>query len=155
MRTNDATGDRFGPIARVFKFKSDAIANATDDVGVCQNAVVVRVGIEDDSTASGVACEDATRKTLRVGSGSRFVKTLRVGSGSRFGISVPYDCRVTFANVLLFHCLGFFMPSRPRLNYENAIYHVVTRGEAHRKLFHDASHYERFFRLKPETRTCP
>ena len=36
------------------------------------------------------------------------------------------------------------MPRRPRLEYENAIYHVVTRGEARRKLFHDASHYERF-----------
>jgi hypothetical protein len=45
------------------------------------------------------------------------------------------------------------MPRRPRLEYENAICHVVTRGEAHRKLFHGASHYERFLTLKPETRT--
>ena len=47
------------------------------------------------------------------------------------------------------------MPRRPRLEYENAICHVVTRGEAHRKLFHGASHYERFLTLKPETRTLP
>ncbi|TWU48929.1 chromosomal replication initiation protein [Rubripirellula tenax] len=36
------------------------------------------------------------------------------------------------------------MPRRPRLEYANAIYHVVTRGEGRRKLFHDQSHFERF-----------
>jgi putative transposase len=36
------------------------------------------------------------------------------------------------------------MPRPPRLQYENAIYHVVTRGDGRRKLFHDEGHYQRF-----------
>ncbi|WP_197171843.1 transposase [Novipirellula aureliae] len=36
------------------------------------------------------------------------------------------------------------MPRLPRLEYPNAIYHVITRGDGRRKLFHDARHYERF-----------
>jgi hypothetical protein len=44
----------------MFKLQRHAIANATDDVSVCENVVVVLVGIGDDSTASGVAGEDAT-----------------------------------------------------------------------------------------------
>ncbi|MGB7328963.1 MAG: transposase [Rubripirellula sp.] len=36
------------------------------------------------------------------------------------------------------------MPRRPRLEYSDAIYHVVTRGDGRRKLFHDQAHYERF-----------
>ncbi len=36
------------------------------------------------------------------------------------------------------------MPRQPRLQYENAIYHIVTRGDGRRLLFHDDRHYERF-----------
>ena len=36
------------------------------------------------------------------------------------------------------------MPRLPRLQYENAIYHIVTRGDGRRRLFHDPGHYERF-----------
>ena len=36
------------------------------------------------------------------------------------------------------------MPRLPRLQYENAIYHIVTRGDGHRQLFHDTLHCERF-----------
>ena len=36
------------------------------------------------------------------------------------------------------------MPRLPRPQYENAIYHVVTRGDGRRRLFHDPRHYERF-----------
>ena len=36
------------------------------------------------------------------------------------------------------------MPRLPRLQYENAIYHLITRGDGRRKLFHDEGHYERF-----------
>jgi putative transposase len=36
------------------------------------------------------------------------------------------------------------MPRFPRLQYENAIYHIVTRGDGRRRLFHDQGHYERF-----------
>ena len=39
---------------------------------------------------------------------------------------------------------GAIMPRLPRLQYENAIYHVVTRGDARRRLFHDEGHYTRF-----------
>jgi hypothetical protein len=47
----------------MLEFKCHAIANAADDVSVCENVVVVLVGIEDDSTASGIARENATRRT--------------------------------------------------------------------------------------------
>ena len=36
------------------------------------------------------------------------------------------------------------MARLPRLQYENAIYHVVTRGDGQRRLFHDEGHYKRF-----------
>jgi REP element-mobilizing transposase RayT len=36
------------------------------------------------------------------------------------------------------------MPRLPRLHYDNAIYHVLTRGDGKRRLFHDEGHYERF-----------
>ena len=36
------------------------------------------------------------------------------------------------------------MPRFPRLQYKNAIYHIVTRGDGRRRLFHDPGHYERF-----------
>ena len=36
------------------------------------------------------------------------------------------------------------MPRLPRLEYPNAIYHVITRGDGRRQLFHDPRHYERF-----------
>lgn len=36
------------------------------------------------------------------------------------------------------------MPRLPRLQYSGAIYHLVTRGDGRRTLFHDDGHYERF-----------
>jgi putative transposase len=36
------------------------------------------------------------------------------------------------------------MPRFPRLQYENAIYHIVTRGDGRRWIFNDDRHYERF-----------
>ncbi len=36
------------------------------------------------------------------------------------------------------------MPRMPRLEFANAIYHIVARGDGRRKLFHDAGHYARF-----------
>ena len=36
------------------------------------------------------------------------------------------------------------MPRMPRLEYSNAIYHIVARGDSRRKLFHDSGHYDRF-----------
>ncbi len=36
------------------------------------------------------------------------------------------------------------MPRLPRLQYPGAIYHLVTRGEGRRALFHDEAHYARF-----------
>jgi hypothetical protein len=36
------------------------------------------------------------------------------------------------------------VPRQTRLQYENAIYHIITRGDGRRRLFHDARHYERF-----------
>jgi REP element-mobilizing transposase RayT len=38
----------------------------------------------------------------------------------------------------------FDVPRLPRLQYENAIYHILTRGDGRRRLFHDSGHYERF-----------
>jgi putative transposase len=35
------------------------------------------------------------------------------------------------------------MPRLPRLQYAGAIYHIVTRGDGRRKLFHDEGHFER------------
>ena len=43
------------------------------------------------------------------------------------------------------------MPRAPRVEFPNAIYHVMTRGDGRRKLFHDRGHYERMTRgLKKE-----
>ena len=36
------------------------------------------------------------------------------------------------------------MPRPPRLQYPGAIYHLVTRGDGRRTLFHDDGHYARF-----------
>ena len=36
------------------------------------------------------------------------------------------------------------MPRPPRLRYPGAIYHLVTRGDGRRTLFHDDGHYARF-----------
>ena len=36
------------------------------------------------------------------------------------------------------------MPRLPRLQYPDAIYHVLTRGDGRQQLFHDDRHYERF-----------
>jgi hypothetical protein len=33
---------------------------------------------------------------------------------------------------------------KPRVQFSNAIYHVITRGDGRRKLFHDEGHYGRF-----------
>ncbi|MDC0934712.1 transposase [Pirellulales bacterium] len=36
------------------------------------------------------------------------------------------------------------MPRKPRIQFPGAIYHVVTRGDGRRELFHDDDHYARF-----------
>ncbi|HMP78096.1 MAG TPA: transposase [Pirellulaceae bacterium] len=36
------------------------------------------------------------------------------------------------------------MPRKPRVQFPNAIYHIVTRGDGKQKLFHDEGHYQRF-----------
>jgi len=36
------------------------------------------------------------------------------------------------------------MPRPPRIQFAGANYHIVTRGDGRRKLFHDTGHYERF-----------
>ena len=36
------------------------------------------------------------------------------------------------------------MPRKPRVQFPGAIYHIVTRGDGRREVFHDARHYERF-----------
>ena len=36
------------------------------------------------------------------------------------------------------------MPRPPRIQFAGANYHIVTRGDGRRKLFHDTRHYERF-----------
>ena len=38
------------------------------------------------------------------------------------------------------------MPRPPRIQFPGANYHVVTRGDGRRRLFHDLGHYERFTR---------
>ena len=38
------------------------------------------------------------------------------------------------------------MPGPPRIQLAGANYHVVTRGDGRRQLFHDTGHYERFTR---------
>ncbi len=38
------------------------------------------------------------------------------------------------------------MPRPPRLQFPGAIYHIVTRGNARQRLFHDDGHYERLTR---------
>ncbi len=38
------------------------------------------------------------------------------------------------------------MPRPPRLQFSGAIYHIVTRGDGRRAVFHDDGHYERFTR---------
>ena len=35
------------------------------------------------------------------------------------------------------------MPRLPRIEFANAIYHVITRGDGRQKLFHDSGHYDR------------
>ena len=36
------------------------------------------------------------------------------------------------------------MPRKPRVQFPGAIYHIVTRGDGRRELFHDLGHYQRF-----------
>ena len=35
------------------------------------------------------------------------------------------------------------MPRKPRVQFPGAIYHIVTRGDGRRGLFHDEDHYDR------------
>ena len=35
------------------------------------------------------------------------------------------------------------MPRKPRVQYPGAIYHVITRGDGKREIFHDDRHYQR------------
>ncbi len=47
------------------------------------------------------------------------------------------------------------MARKPRVQFAGAIYHVITRGDGRRKLFHDAEHYERFTEgLEAEVLRC-
>ena len=38
----------------------------------------------------------------------------------------------------------------PRIQYPGAIYHIITRGDGRREIFHDDGHYERFTRGSAE-----
>ena len=38
------------------------------------------------------------------------------------------------------------MPRKPRVQFPGAIYHIVTRGDGRRELFHDEDHYGRLTR---------
>ena len=38
------------------------------------------------------------------------------------------------------------MPRKPRVQFAGAIYHIVTRGDGRRELFHDDDHYARLTR---------
>ncbi|WP_342190384.1 hypothetical protein Pla52nx_002292 [Stieleria varia] len=38
------------------------------------------------------------------------------------------------------------MPRPHRVQFPGAIYHLITRGDGRRALFHDEGHYERFTR---------
>ena len=61
----------------------------------------------------------------------------RVGSDAGFGIDKDYVvARQCFALRRPWK-IGTEMPRLPRLQYENAIYHVVTRGDGRRRLFQD------------------
>jgi len=43
------------------------------------------------------------------------------------------------------------MPRPPRVEFPGAIYHLITRGDGRRQLFHDDGHYQRLTRgLKEE-----
>jgi putative transposase len=47
------------------------------------------------------------------------------------------------------------MPRPPRIQFAGANYHIVTRGDGRRKLFHDTGHYERFTKgLEDEVQRC-
>ncbi len=47
------------------------------------------------------------------------------------------------------------MPRPPRIQFAGANYHIVTRGDGRRPLFHDAGHYERFTKgLQDEVQRC-
>ena len=66
--------------------------------------------------------------------------------GSDTGFGIDKDCIIAppCAALRLPLKIGTEMPRLPRLQYENAIYHVVTRGDERRRLFQDEGHYERF-----------
>ena len=50
---------------------------------------------------------------------------------------------------------GGEMPRLPRLQCENVIYHIVTRGDGKRKLFHGEGHYLRFTKgLRKQVDRC-
>ena len=67
-------------------------------------------------------------------------ENLRVGSDAGFGIDK--DCIVAPKCLAQRRPLkiGMEVPRLPRLQYENAIYHVVTRGDGRRRLFQDEGH---------------
>jgi putative transposase len=47
------------------------------------------------------------------------------------------------------------MPRPPRIQFPGANYHLVTRGDGRKKLFHDQGHYERFTKgLEEEVQRC-
>ena len=52
--------------------------------------------------------------------------------------------RMSDVGVLCLVCWAFMMPRPPRLQFPGAIYHIVTRGDGRRAVFHDDGHYARF-----------
>ena len=64
------------------------------------------------------------------------------GSGLALGFRPGKALR--FRRFLLRH--NTRMPRPHRVQYPGAIYHVITRGDRRRPLFHDDGHYERFTR---------
>jgi len=67
-----------------------------------------------------------------------------VGSDSGFGIDKDCIIAPPCAARRRRSKLGTEMRRLSRPQYENAIYHVVTRGDGRRRLFQDEGHYERF-----------
>ena len=43
------------------------------------------------------------------------------------------------------------MPRPPRIEYENAYYHVMNRGRGRQEIFHGEAYYQRFLSVLSET----
>jgi len=81
------------------------------------------------------------RKTLSFSIPSGFIPAL-----SDAGFGIDKDCIIASQRFALRRPWKIWteMPRLSRLQYENAIYHVVTRGDGRRRLFQDEGHYGRF-----------